>query len=149
LLLPAWVVSVVLAAALVFWLPSKVRGRTVSIALALGLLLWVQGNLFVWQYGVLDGRDIEWGDYWRNGLVDTPVWLAVLAAAILAPRRFVKIARPAAAILMIFQLGSLLVSLVNPAPGADTEGRWSYSIDEAPRYSFSPERNVIVIVLDT
>lgn len=150
LLVLAWGVSVACAAGALLLLPARARMRAAAIALSLGLLTWVQGSLLVWQYGAMDGRDIEWGRYWPNGLVDTPIWLIVLAAAILAPARFVKVARPVAAIVIIVQSALLLTSIGFAAPSRDrSAAAIEYAIDDAPKYSFSPERNVIVVVLDT
>jgi hypothetical protein len=32
----------------------------VSMLTMAGFLMWLQGNILVWQYGVLDGKDIDW-----------------------------------------------------------------------------------------
>ena len=42
-----------------FMTPGGVS-RYQSMLAALGILTWLQGALLVWDYGVLDGRDIDW-----------------------------------------------------------------------------------------
>ena len=41
-------------------LPEGFHKRYVSILFILGILLWLQGNVFVWNYGVLGKGDIDW-----------------------------------------------------------------------------------------
>ena len=52
--------------------------RCLAVVAALGLLIWLQGHILVWDYGVLDGRDIDWfADAWR-GVLDLAIWCVVL-----------------------------------------------------------------------
>ena len=66
--LPAWVLSVTCGVGLVLLLPRAARSHVVSLTFALGLLLWLQGGVLVWQYGPLDGSDIPWESYWQYGI---------------------------------------------------------------------------------
>src|ERR1041385_8229051 len=63
-------VMVVIMTAIGSFLPEKLRGYYVSLLLVAGVLLWLQGNIFLWNYGVLGNKDIDWTkDTWR-GWVD-------------------------------------------------------------------------------
>jgi hypothetical protein len=47
--------------------PAKVFQHYVVALVALGIVLWAQGNVMVGDYGVLNGQDIDWsGHAWRN-----------------------------------------------------------------------------------
>ncbi|MEX2123344.1 MAG: sulfatase-like hydrolase/transferase [Woeseia sp.] len=146
--LPAWLVSVVCGVALVFLLPRVVRGRLVSVLFGLGLLLWMQGSLLVWQYGTFDGRGIQWDTFWTNGMIDSPVWVLVFALALAAPAKFIKTGRVAAMVVMAVQCTLLLLSAVAAQWKTDDPSVRNYAIDNTPKYAFSGERNVILIVLD-
>jgi hypothetical protein len=49
-------------------LPDSLSVRILALMLAIALLLWLQGNILDWDYGLLDGREIAWGKtihrYW-------------------------------------------------------------------------------------
>lgn len=44
----------------------------------LALLFWLQSNIILWDYGVLDGRNIDWPLYSVRGWIDLGLWAAVL-----------------------------------------------------------------------
>ncbi|MFU8832946.1 MAG: hypothetical protein ACNA7J_12450, partial [Wenzhouxiangella sp.] len=57
--------AIALASGLLIMLILSMRWPRVVMALAAGLavLVWLQGQLMVWDYGVLDGSAIRWRDY--------------------------------------------------------------------------------------
>lgn len=145
---PAAILSFSILVALVWLLPKSVTNHVVSLSLALGLLFWLQGNILVWKYGPLDGSDIEWQLFTRNGVIDSFVWLVLLTASVRWPKRFVEFCRPAAIFIIIVQSVMLLYSAsATRATNEDASVR-NYSIDNAAKYSFSDETNVILVVLD-
>ena len=61
---------------------ARYRRYTVLIATA-SLLLWLQGNALVWEYGLLDGQNIDWDQGAWRGWVDLGIWtVAILAAMV-------------------------------------------------------------------
>ena len=66
--------------------PSVFRGYLVLLA-AINIVLWLQGNILVWDYGLLDGRGIDWErSNWR-GWLDLGIWVAVVLTAVFFHRR--------------------------------------------------------------
>ena len=63
--------------------PRKLGVATVFV---ISMLLWVQGNILVWNYGALDGRDIDWNALWVFGVLDGSVWVVGVALAFGATR---------------------------------------------------------------
>lgn len=127
------------------WRPVPHRKIT-ALLFALGFLLWAQGHLLVWNYGLLDGREIEWGRYWLNGAADTVVWVAVLGLALVKTGFVYRLAGKAAYILVLVQAGGLLLT----AYFAPAQPGWkSYIIDTETRFAYSGEKNVIILVLDS
>lgn len=53
----------------------------VALLAMLGLLIWVQGNFLVWDYGPLDGRQIDWTQQTWRGWLDIAMWLLALGLA--------------------------------------------------------------------
>jgi hypothetical protein len=50
-------------------LPARAATRYITLLAAIGILCWVQGYLLVWDYGLLDGRAIDWtARSWRGWL---------------------------------------------------------------------------------
>ena len=47
---------------------NRYAKKVTALFFAIGLLLWIQGNIMVWNYGLLDGHIIPWGDYFWNGI---------------------------------------------------------------------------------
>ena len=124
------------------------RSRYETLLCAFAILLWVQGNILVWNYGVFDGSSINWQeDVWR-GVFDSLIWIAVLLTAIYGFRRFHKGFLFAALATIVIQAVSVAFTL-NEQPqvlksrdiAANIEGR-----DAAMR--FSRTKNIVHIVMD-
>ncbi len=127
-------------------LGSGLRQKGLALLFVLGLLLWIQGNLLVWDYGPLDGREIHWNAMWLKGLVDSAVWLLFIVLAFKKSAWFVKIARTAAFAFIAIQIISVSMALMR-APKTPSFKR--YYIDESHKYQFSAQKNVIILMLDT
>jgi len=59
-------------------LSNRFFEKGVSLLFAISFLLWVQGNILIWDYGPLDGRFIKWEDLKYYGYIDTMIWLCGL-----------------------------------------------------------------------
>lgn len=146
--LPAFAFSTLVALLVLQALPRAVRGRLMAVAFALGAVLWVQGSLLVWEYGTFDGRAIPWEDFRVNGIIDTPIWLFILVGAIVAPSFAIRAGRVVAMIVMSVQGAMLVLSAGSSLEAGEAASARNYSIDNAPKYTFSADRNVILFVLD-
>ena len=115
---------------------------------ALAILLWLQGNILVWDYGVLDGREIEWmSGAWR-GVVDMAIWIAVLLAAIYAYQRFGKALLMGAVATLFIQLVAAATTLItNPAILQTTDVVLNTAGRDAVM-RFSATSNIVHIVMD-
>ncbi len=127
-------------------MPASTSARMLSLLLAAGMLLWLQGNILVWDYGLLDGRDIVWEQKMHLGLIDSPLWILLLAAALLRPRPVLRIARLLSLAMIALQTVSFLVLTL---PNVQRPLHVRYGIDHSRQFAFSSSRNVIIIILDT
>lgn len=147
-LLPAVLILLILAFIGVL-LPRRFSTLYASLMLALGVMLWVQGNILLWRYGSLDGQDFDWTTGAWRGWVDSALWLSVLLLACVFRNRIRKATLPISLFLICLQLSTHIVTGVHRP---DVWKRMDDSLTAAapPRelFEFSTEHNVIHFVLD-
>lgn len=127
-------------------LPAGLHRRYVSILFILGVLLWLQGNLILWDYELFGTGDIDWTiDVWR-GWVDLGIWVVLIALSLILYKRFYPVARSACGALVTLQ--AILV-IVNTTQKTEV---WQsgYNATSTPEaiYQFSSKQNVIHVILD-
>jgi hypothetical protein len=129
-------------------LTKRGQDRYTTLLSALAVLLWMQGNILVWNYGVFDGSSINWmTGVWR-GFLDISIWSAVLLLAIYGYRKFGKGLLIAAVATLVMQTLSATITLSSNSHilqardvAANPQGR-----SEVMR--FSPSKNIVHIVMD-
>jgi hypothetical protein len=119
--------------------------RTVSVLFAISFLLWLQGNVLLWDYGLLDGADIAWSEMHMYGVVDAGIWALLLGVALIRPSLPYRAARMGSVLFIVIQTVSLMIlSSGTPEPS------WvKYTEDKSSKFSFSAGKNVVLLVLDT
>ncbi len=145
-----FLVCTVLVAVLGLALPRGPRHIYMALLAAIGVLLWLQSDVLLWNYGALDGSSIDWQREAWKGYVDTPIWVALLAAAVYWRQRLLPVVRPLCLLLLAVQAGSLW--FLEPDPRTESGDKLGRSIthsDPPERlFRFSAANNVIHIVLD-
>lgn len=137
--------GILLAAGCVLAILSERTAQIYAAALlAAGLLLWGQGNLWNADYGVLAGQDLDLQTHAWRAPYEVAAWAAVLIAAIVFSRPVSRIAPFASLVFLGVQAAAVV--LTGTESGAAQRGRWLEPPQEI--YQFSPDRNVIHIVLD-
>ena len=113
------------------------------------ILLWIQGHFLVWEYGLLDGQNVEWSDHKWRGWVDGLLWVLLLSVACIFHRIIYKISTVACIAIMFIQLLNLgFESFQKREVWAANEG---LSLSHPPPeeiYEFSSDQNVIQFILD-
>ena len=137
--------AIVLALAAVSLLMTVKSSRYyIALLFGVGLVLWIQGNLLVADYGVLDGGDIDWTiESWRNPY-ELALWILVPLLSIAAARHVAPIAPFASAALLTLQTMVLMASVLDTNARAHAE--WRGPSDSM--FDLSRTTNVIHIVLD-
>jgi hypothetical protein len=126
---------------------SRVAGRiTVSMLTALVVLAWLQGNILVWDYGVLNGREIDWNALARYGTIDALVWVGVLTFAVAGSRLVYRASRWVCLALVVVQLAS--VGQLWIATPKDQGFKQQQSATDT-LFQYSDHVNVVVLVIDT
>ena len=118
---------------------------------AAGVLLWLQGNLLVADYGLLDGGGLDLAPHrWRAPL-EAGLWVAALALAVAAAGPARRAAPTASALLMALEAAVLLVPGAAPATrstGSGSAPAETWRLPPPAIYELSSTRNVFLIVLD-
>jgi hypothetical protein len=123
--------------------------RFLNIIAALGVLVWLQGNLLVWDYGVLDGQDINWlAGAWR-GVLDLGIWCIVILVACSANVRLTSKITIVAAATIAIQCVVAATTLVSDRSNLSARSGFvpiELAADAMTR--FSGQKNVVHIVMD-
>ncbi len=124
------------------------RRYAVLIA-AVGLLLWLQGNALVWEYGLLDGHFIDWTQGVWRGWIDAGIWVAAILAAINFYRVVERPVIYLAVAVFSLQLILLVFTGIQKANALQEKSDIRHSADALHEIlRFAPEKNVLHIVLD-
>ncbi len=130
-------------------LPARAGHRYIAVLAMLGLLVWLQGNFLVWDYGPLDGRLIDWSEGSWRGWLDLAVWVVALAAVLRWGAGQRRLLVQAALAIFALQLVSGLVLGIRDWPllaRAESEVPDSAALDIV--YDFSRNQNVLHLILD-
>ena len=125
-------------------LPSRFFQHYVVALVAIGIVLWAQGNLMVGDYGVLNGQDIDWsGHAWRNRY-ELALWIGLPFVSIAFARTLFSTAVFASQILIALQVVLLAYTTAQADP--DARAKW----EGAPEaiFELSSKQNVFHFVLD-
>ena len=142
--LSAFIVFVVLGTLL----PGGIRIRYACALGALGILCWMQSTLLVWDYGLLDGRAIDWSTATWRGWVDGGIWVLTIVLVLrLPPSRYIIVYRAAVLVFLVHLTATaLLLFEVRDKLMVDSRSSNSGSMAEALR--FSSDSNVLHVLLD-
>ncbi|OHB69696.1 MAG: hypothetical protein A2W23_10215 [Planctomycetes bacterium RBG_16_43_13] len=142
------IISFVILSGTGILLPKKIFSIYVSIIFATGILLWLQGNILVWDYGVFDGSGIKWTKYQWQGWVDAGLWIIVLILALVLHKKIPKISRIASIVIIVLQC----IFFIYAYPSSHTPTLSSKAVKgrEAPAglFNYSESFNIIHVLLD-
>ena len=155
-LLPLLAVSVTVSLALCSLIALlRRRAFTVALAVLLGLAVcsYAQNMALNLDLGLLDGEAVNWAQYRAHGIRNLLIWIAAMAAFILAAlllkKRARRLVRAASAILLAVQVLSFgVVSVQHLTSDAHSARDTSYVLTGNQQYDVSAEGNVILFLLD-
>lgn len=90
-------------------LPSRLRKLYVASVLVLGILTYAQGNILLWDYGVLDGTDLDFTNDWR-AWVDGAIWLLLFIAVFTYHQRFINHTILISSVLILIQITAVSIT---------------------------------------
>jgi len=130
-------------------LSRKYLSLFIPLVLITGVLLWVQGNFFVWKHGPLGIVDIDWTkDAWR-AWIDGVMWIACICLACIFSNKLRKTAVLVSVALISVQLLYLAFITIQKPEIWKEDSRFSLPITPPKGiFEFSPKQNVIHVILD-
>ena len=131
-------------------LPKRIASYYGVLLFAVALGLYIQGNFFPTDYGVLDGREIQWDEYRGTAIVNTFFWLACIGVPVvlqwLRPIWIKKTLPLVCVLVTAMQIVSVGILFVTNGFGMhQTKGYLS----EEGINTVSAEENVIIFLIDS
>ena len=125
-------------------LPARWFRHYVTALVAVGVVIWIQGNLIVGDYGVLNGEDINWSSHaWRNRY-EPILWIALPATSLVFARTLFPAAVFTSRILIALQAALVAYTAATSDPAA--RAKWQGPPDAI--FELSSKQNVFHFVLD-
>jgi len=110
---------------------------------------WIQGDLFVWDYGTFDGSQLDWSAHAAKGWFELGVWLGLLSLGLWKATWVTRRTPKILAAIAVLQLAGLAGIVQQNSPYASRPqvviGKQSPASEFA---TFSKGGNAIVVVLD-
>jgi hypothetical protein len=147
----SWTLQLLLIAVTVFvlfFLPSRLRRIVACLIVTFAGLVYLQGNFFVWDYGPLDGTDIDWDAHNLAGIIEIVCWVGLPLLSILFVKKLWPHIHTLALVVILLQLASLGVHLASGKSFTSARSLVNQELDEE-FFEFSGKKNILVIVLDT
>ncbi len=146
-LLSALLFLLALAASMLVNHTLAARWRTLALStlVMLALAAWLQANLLVQDYGVLDGGAINWRDYTWHGVFELVVWFSAMLVAWRFSAAIAANAVTLCVALLAVQAAGLTFT-VRQAPQPPSHHFYTALDDE--QFTYSEDSNIIVVVLD-
>jgi hypothetical protein len=136
----------------------KKNSKLIALFLSLAALLWVQSSILTWNYGLLDGRDIPWNQYWYRGAADICMWgmliiLAVKYHHVVSRNFFTLVAYLVLVQVIMFGINHKDDIHKDDIPTLFTQEKATKSQNFVPdvsqKFVFSKDKNIIVFILDS
>ena len=126
--------------------PLRWHGRYLVLLACLSLLAWFQGQLLVWDYGPLDGRNIDWPLMTWRGWVDGAIWLGVVWGGLVCSRKVGQLIIQAALLLFVVQSAQVLLLVFSVDERLEQSANELATLEQIS--GFSQQQNVLHLLLD-
>ena len=118
-----------------------------SFLFGCGFLLWVQANVFNWNFGELDGSGVDWTAFRHLMVLEIVIYLLVIGLVIWQRQRIYKYVIHLAC-LLIFMQSVGMIKQVQRILGEGNQGWKQYEITYDDFFDYSKEQNVLLIIPD-
>jgi hypothetical protein len=118
------------------------------VVIALSLIVWVQSQVLVWDFGPLDGRGVDWGKWSNHAIFEIIFYIVIFGLLFFLLRRNEKLQENLIIGLFLMGFYSLASGWI-AAPDRIEMNIQDVSKTGLDAVSFSQDKNKILIVLDT
>lgn len=145
----SFLISLVLSTTILIVLSQNIRKYIAAVIFGLGFALYIQGNFINFDYGVLDGTEIDWGSYGVLGALNTVIWLLCIFAPVVLTHFWPERLKKVTSWISLFIIGIQVITVGTLLATTDLSKNSSVSVTENGMFSLSKEKNLVVFVLDT
>ncbi|MCL2006168.1 MAG: LTA synthase family protein [Planctomycetaceae bacterium] len=118
-----------------------------SLLFACGFLLWMQANVFNWNFGELDGTRVNWAAFRPMMVLELVAYIAVIVL-VLWKRQWLQKHVLYLACLLIFMQGVVPATQIPRVLSREGGGWKQYEITYEGFFDYSKEQNVVLIIAD-
>jgi hypothetical protein len=124
--------------------PKIIRNYLFPLMVILSLLILIQQNILVWNYGILDGKNLNFEHVNYKSWIDFSLWFSGFILLILKRKYLIKNAGVFLSFSVIVSTSILLLTIYS----FNFNPNKSSSYTEENKFSFSKDKNILVFVLD-
>ena len=123
----------------------KIRRYLTSVLLGLAILLWLQGNFFLWNYGELDGKPFNFEAYTIHGLFEAIIWLTIMVFVVVKFETVSAWTKKIVFVILFSLLCSTAFAYIDKPKDA-----WHkfYHVNYDHFLHYSETKNIIIMVID-
>lgn len=121
--------------------------KIVSLFFMVSVLFWLNGNVLVWNYGVIDGQELFFKPNFLYRILELSTWILLISASIYFSS-FVYRKAHIVSILLIF---TQMICLAYERAHLPNEIYWMekyFDTKNSAFYRYSKDKNVIILILD-
>ncbi|MBO4863619.1 MAG: sulfatase-like hydrolase/transferase [Eubacterium sp.] len=146
------IVMFILIAGFSLIVPKKLFKWYMLLLLGVGIGFYVQGNYINYNYGVLDGKEINWSKYTGYGFINTAIW----AVCILVPFIIYLVIRKKGDALInkvvvaicLFLVAIQIPAFISQAVSYKKKDTEALVITDNEMFTYAPDDNIVVFLLD-
>jgi hypothetical protein len=151
-ILPITIITGIIAALffcfIYFIIPAKFKFMVIAFIWGIGIALYLQGNFMQISYGVLDGKEVDWGRYSLWAVMNTIIWCVCVIGPLITARfkkdLLKKIMTFTSSVIIAAQLATLGILCLT----ADIS-KGNHVVTTEGLYALSRNKNIVVFILDT
>ncbi|MGK0296859.1 MAG: hypothetical protein ACI9XC_000458 [Gammaproteobacteria bacterium] len=130
------------------FLPDSKMHRVAASLAMFSVLIWFQGNVLLWDYGILDGRSINWSNFLWQGWFDGIVWVVSIVLVNCFYKKIGWAVVKSAIFIFIVQLVTSAYTSYDKWELIHKEN-FKYSVESSNEiFKFSNNKNILHIVTD-
>ena len=128
------------------WLiPERASAYLTPFIAVVSVLIYFQQNILIWDYGILDGRQIDFAANKHLGYIDMALWLAGLAAFVLVRKAIAK----KVGLILSFTAGVTLIATAAACLAFEANyATTNAALTEDKKFAFSKKKNILLFVFD-
>lgn len=152
--IPVFLIAYLLLFTALYFLPAKFRGFFFAALFFVTVTLYIHGNYLNNDFGLLDGRSIDWDQFTSSAALSVltiVICLAAVVAVVFVFRKkdFEKILLICAAVLIAVQSTTCIVQMIGKSRSISFSSEKQPVITTNEQFELSSKENVVIFIVDT